>query len=234
MDIPAAVEHRRPYRETPAEKLLRELGAFGAALARTLTLTALFAPLLIAAFLTVDLPLRDFDVLFDVAVLKPSHWLSDGGVLMACALPLILLVARRYGGDEASATVTAAWGVAAILSFAGVSLIAPSIDAADLPSIRFVIAFVASAMVGQYLAISVYDVTRGGGRWWRAPLLSCLIGFAAQSLIYFAVRFWRTPAPWFSWMLLDLIGKTLIAVAFLPIYRLLLKSLRPRGGYGGR
>ena len=234
MEIPAAVEHRRPVRETPAEKLAREIGAFGVSLLRTATLTAVVTPLLLAAFLTVDLPVRRFDLLFDATLLKPSLWLSIGGVLMTAALPLVLLIARRFGGDEASAAVTASWGVAAVLSFAGLSYIAPTIDNGDLPATRFVLAFVASAMVGQYLAIAVYDITRGGGPWWRAPLVACLFGFVAQAVIYFPWVYWNERQPWFSWLVFDIVLKVGVAFLFLPLYRFLLKPLRPRGGYGGR
>lgn len=234
MEIPAAVEHRRPSRETPAEKLAREIGAFFISLLRTATLSAIVTPILLFAFLTVDLPIRGFDVIFDAAVLKPSLWLSIGGMTMTAALPLILLITRRYGGDEASAVVTASWGVAAVLSFAGLSWMAPTIEAGDMPTTRFVLAFVASTMIGQYLAIAVYDVTRGGGPWWRAPLVAALIGFAAQAAIYFPWTYWKAREPWFSWLAFDLVVKAAVAFAFLPIYFLLLKPLRPRGGYGGR
>lgn len=234
MDIPSAVEHRRPVRETPAEKLGREISAFSVALLRTFTLTALLTPLLLAAFLTVDLPVRGFDLLFDTAILKPSLWLSIGGVMMTCALPAVLLIARRFGGDEASAAVTASWGVAAVMSFAGLSYIAPTIENNDLPTTQFVLAFVASSMIGQYLGIAVYDVTRGGGPWWRAPLVACLFGFSAQAAIYFPWAYWGQNQPWISWLAFDLVVKAGLAFLFLPLYRVLLKPLRPRGGYGGR
>lgn len=237
MEIPAAVEHRRPYRETPAEKLGREIGSFFVALLRTAALTGILTPVLLSGFLLVDVPVRGFDVVFDAAALKPSLWLSVGGVVMSLALPLVLLIARRFGGDEASATITASWGVAAVCAFAGLSAMAPVLVQGDLPTVRFVAAFVASTLIGQYLAVGVYDVTRGGGPWWRAPLMSCLFGFLAQALIYFPWVYLSSkvaPLVWVSWMAFDIVLKLAIAVAFLPLYHMLLKPLRPRGGYGGR
>lgn len=229
-----AVERRRSIRETPAQKLARETAAFVRGFLRMLMLAAVLSPVLVLSFLTVDLPVRSFDHLFDVAALKPSNWLMIGGLVMAVGAPLTVLITRRFGGEEASRAVTAAWGVAAVATFAELSYLAPTLEAEDFPSVRFVVAFVSSAMVGQYVAIGVYDVTRGGGQWWRAPLIATLFGFAAHSLIYFCVAFWSVEAPWFNWMVSDFAVKTLIACAFLPVYRFLQKALRPMGGYGGR
>lgn len=234
MEIPSAIEHRRPFRETPAEKLGREISAFGLKLFRTATITAVLTPLLLFAFLTFDIPVRNFNVVFDNPVLKPSLWLSQGTLIITSMLPLVLLIARRFGGDEASASVTASWGVAAVMTFAGLSYIAPTLDAGDMPPVRFVIAFVASTMLGQYLAVGVYDITRGGGPWWRAPLISCLVGFGVQSTIYFPAAYWKSDSPWLSWMMFDFVVKATASVLFLPIYWILLKPTRPRGGYGGR
>ncbi|MGE0410206.1 MAG: VUT family protein [Amphiplicatus sp.] len=234
MEVAVAVEQRRPVRETPAERLGRELASFAAAILRMTALAALLAPVLLFSFLTVDMPVRRFDQQFDMEALKPSYWLSVGGLIIALGAPLTILFARRFGGDEASRAITAAWGLAAVASFAELSYLAPTLDAADFPSVRFVVAFVASAMIGEYVAVGVYDVVRGAGQWWRAPILAALIGFAAHSLVYFPTAYWTSSAPWFSWMVADYAVKAVIAFAFLPIYWVLQKPLRPVGGYGGR
>lgn len=228
-----AVEQRRPVRETPAQKLARETAAFIAGMTRLLLLSALMAPLLLSAFLTLDLPVRGFDRLLDTPGLKPSWWLSIGGLLMACAIPFVIFVTRRFGGDEASRVVTASWGVAAIATFIELSYLAPSLEPSHLPSVRFVLAFVASAMIGQYVAIGVYDITRGGGAWWRPPLLAAMIGYGVQSVVYFPWAYGHLGAPWFAWMVSDYVVKAIIVAAFLGLYWLLQKPLRPRGGYGG-
>ena len=89
-------------------------------------------------------------------------------------------------------------------------------------------------MLGQYVAVSVYDVTRGGGRWWRAPLLAALIGFGVHAAVYFPSAYWSSGAPWFFWMVADYAVKAAIAFAFLPVYFVMQKALRPVGGFGGR
>ncbi|MBI1365965.1 MAG: hypothetical protein GC153_08415 [Alphaproteobacteria bacterium] len=233
MEVSVAVEQRRPIKETPMQRFKRELVAFAGGLVRMSLLAAFLVPVLLLSFLTADLPVRNFDHLFDIAELKPSNWLNIGALIMNAGAPLAILFTRRYGGDEASRAVTAAWGLAAIASFAEISYLAPILSTSDFPSVRFVVAFVSSALVGQYLAIGVYDVIRGGGEWWRAPLFAVLSGFGAQSLLYFPIAYWTSDSPWFNWMISDFAVKAATAVAFLPIYRLLQKPLRPLGGYGG-
>lgn len=234
MEVSVAVEKRRPIRETPAERFARELVAFGAGLLRMAILALVFTPVLLFSFLTVDMPVQRFDRLFDIEAMKPSHWLNIGGMVMALGAPLAILFTRRFGGDEASRAVTAAWGVAAVATFAELSYLAPTLDAADFPAVNFVVAFVASALAGQYVAIGVYDVIRGGGNWWRAPLIAALSGFAVQVMLYFPIAFWGAKAPWLNWLISDFAVKAAIAVAFLVVYRFLQKSLRPVGGFGGR
>jgi hypothetical protein len=235
MEEIVAVEQRRPIRETPAEKLVRQSGTFAAGLIRLGILTAILTPVILLALLTLDIPIENFDRNFDSAAEKPSAWLSVGGLVMTGAGALVILFSRRFGGDEAARAVTASWGVAAVAIFAEISYLAPSLQDSDLPSVRFVVAVVTSAMTGQFFAAAAYDVMRGGGAWWRAPLLAALIGFGVQTALYYGIAFWGRGGPWPHWMIADFGVKAAVAAAiFLPIYRLLRTALKPRGGFGGR
>lgn len=236
LDAPEATPPpvRERFRESAIKRLFRDVLRFASGLLRLLVLAAILTPILLFSFLTVDIPVYAFDSLFDAEGLKPSNWLSVGGLSIVAATPIAILITRKYGGDEASRALTASWGIAAIASFAGVSALAPSIEPSDMPNVRFVVAFVASAMIAQYLAVAIYDVTRGGGAWWRAPLISALIAFGAHSAIYFPWVYWKLSAPWLNWMVSDFAVKSIAAFAFLPVYLLLSGLFRPVGGYGGR
>ncbi|MEZ5916289.1 MAG: hypothetical protein R3C40_01745 [Parvularculaceae bacterium] len=164
MEVAAAVETRRPIRETPAQRLLRETRAFFAALTRVILLSAILIPILLAAFLTVDLPIHSLDQFFSLPSVKPGNWLTMGLFIMSLAPLVAILIARRFGGDEASRVITASWGVAALLTFAEISYLSPLLEDGDMPSVTFVVAFVGGAMVGQYVAAAVYDVIRGAGQ----------------------------------------------------------------------
>ncbi len=233
MEIAAAVETRRPIKETPLQKLAREARDFGAALVRAALLSAFLIPILVFAFLTVDLPFRGFDHFFSLATVKPANWLSVGYFLMAAGPMLAILIARRFGGDEASRVITASWAVAAFAAFAGVSYLSPTLEDGDLPSVAFVVAFVGSSILSQFVAAGVYDITRGREAWWRAPFFAALAAYLAQTFLYFPIAYWASDAPWVNWMVQDVGLKALLIVIFLGVYRVLMKPLRPRGGYGG-
>lgn len=233
MEASAAVE-KHQIQETAVQRLGRMTGEFLASLGRMAALTAIMTPLLLASFLTADLPMRAFDGFFGVEVgLRPSNWLSWGGFIIAFAPLVGILIARKYGGDEASRAVTAAWGVAAIAVFAELSYLAPALNAGDMPPARFAVAFVASAMAAQYVAVSAYDVARGGGRWWRAPLFGAICGYVIYALVYFPGVMWGSGLPWLNWMVSGFAINMLVAASFLPVYAVLRKTLRPKGGFGG-
>lgn len=233
MEFAAAVETRRPIRETPLQRLARETRKFFAALMRSALLAALLTPILLVSFLYIDVPYRGLDHLFSMGPVKPGNWLSAGYLFMAAGAPLVVLIARRFGGDEASRAVTASWAVTAFAAFAGVSYLSPQLEDGDMPSAAYMVAFVSSSMISQFVAAGVYDITRGGGAWWRAPFFALLSAYVAQSLLYFPIAYWTSVAPWMNWMVEDIALKSLIIFLFLGLYRVLMKSLRPRGGYGG-
>jgi len=233
VEAATAVETRRPIKETPLEKLARETRRFFASLARVALLAGIIIPILVLSFLTVDIPYRGLDHFFSMGPVKPGNWLSVGYFLMAAVPPIVILIARRFGGEEASRVVTAAWGLAAFAAFAGVSYLSPQLEDGDMPSTSFVVAFVGSSILSQFTAGAVYDITRGGERWWRAPFFALLSSYVAQTSFYFPIAYWGAVAPWANWMVEDIALKSLLIVAFLGIYRILMKRLKPRGGYGG-
>lgn len=233
MEVINAVEMRRPVRETPLQRLGREFRQFCAALLRVVALAAIFLPILIIAFFTADIPVRLIDHFFDNPAARPGLWLRQGYAVLALAPLVAILIARRYGGDEASRVITASWAVAVAAVFAQVSYIAPLLDEADIPRRPYVIGFVGSAIMGQFIAAGLYDLMRGGGAWWRAPLYAALAAYGASSLLYFPVVYWGRPEPWLNWMIADLGLKAAAAFLFVGVYGLLRRRLKPRRGFGG-
>ncbi len=228
-------ERHRP-RETAMQRLGRYTVEFFATLARVLVLAGILAVVIAVAFLTIDLPFRAFDRFFGGAeAVRPSNWLTVGGLVMGAGPLVGILFARKFGGEEGNRAVTAAWAIAAFAVFAELSYLAPMLEEGDFPSVRFVVGFVAGAMAGQYVAVGVYDVARGGGAWWRAPLFGAIGGYFMQDAFYFPYVYWGAGVPWVNWMVTDFaIRLGLAIVFFLPVYAMLRKTLRPKGGYGGR
>lgn len=231
----STVSERHTPRETAMERLGRQTAEFFGSLGRMLVLAGILSVILLFSFLTIDLPVRIFDRFFAGAeAIRPSNWLTVGGLWIAAAPLAAILFTRKYGGDEANRAVTAAWAFAAFAVFVEISFLAPLLEEGDLPAVRFVVALVAANMAAQYLAVSVYDVARGGGRWWRAPLFAAIGANLIHAVIYFPYVYWGADAPWANWMVTDFAIRMLLAIAFLPLYAMLRKSLRPSGGYGGR
>lgn len=230
------VTERHTPRETAMQRLGRHTAEFFGALTRVLILAGIMAVVFVFAFLTVDLPFRPLDRFFGGAeAVQPSNWLTVGGLIMGAGPLAAMLIARKFGGEEANRAVTAAWALAAFAVFAELSYLAPMLEEGDFPSVRFVVGFVASAMASQYMAASVYDVARGGGAWWRAPLFGAMGGYIILALVYFPYVYWGADVPWINWMVTDVAIRMGFAVVFfLPVYAMLRKTLRPKGGYGGR
>ena len=232
MEVSVAVENRRPH-ETPMQRLLRAVQEFFSGLLRTALLAACLFPIIFMAFLTVDIPVKGYDHWFQSTALKPGNWLSTGGLLLNLAPMIVVLVARRFGGEEASRAVIAAWGLAAIAAFAEFTYLAPQLEGVEFPGLNFLIAFVAAAMSGQLFTAAVYDLTRGGGAWWRAPFYGLLSGYFLHVLLYYPIAYWTSKAPWPNWAVTDFAIKAVMASLFVALYYLLRKKIKPRGGFGG-
>ncbi|MEO1014915.1 MAG: VUT family protein [Pseudomonadota bacterium] len=232
MEVAPAVESHRE-RATPMQRLLAAVSEFLVGFVRLGTLTLILLPILLASFLTVDIPVRVLDHYFTMDAMRPGNWLSRGDLFMALGAMAGVLIARRFGGDEAARAITAAWGLAALATFAGVAYLAPQLSPGDMPAGRYVAAFVLAAMMGQYLAVGLFDVLRGGTDWWRAPLYALLAGYAVHVILFYSIAYWGSPTPWANWMATDFSLKAALAVAFLWPYRQLRRRLKPRGGLGG-
>ena len=232
MDATPAVE-RRQHQESALTRLQAQAISFALGLWRLTLLAMILAPVILLSLLTIDVPFRAIDHFFRSESLRPGNWLTVGVFVMTLGPMLSVLQARRYGGDEASRAVTLAWALSAIAVMAEFTYLAPELEAGDLPSVRFAIGFAAAGMTGQFVAIGLYDVLRGGGPWWRAPLYALLIGYAVHVVLFYAIGYGASQAPWMHWMVTDFGVKAASSVVFLVIYMTLRKALRPSGGLGG-
>lgn len=149
------------------------------------------------------------------------------------------LANRRLGPAAARKIALTGFALAVILSY---YVAAP----------RIAVASGSAFLVAQLLDISIFDRLRRTA-WWKAPLVSTLIGSAADTLIFFGLAFSAmfavlgpgdgfgvAPAPllglfpleaprWISWALGDFVVKLMVGAALLAPYRLLAGAL-DRGG----
>ena len=109
---------------------------------------------------------------------------GDFLTLGAFTYPLAFLVTdvmnRVYGPSPARRVVLAGFvtGVAC-------SLIAAGFQATTL---RIAIASGTAFLVAQLLDVAIFDALRGG-RWWRAPLASTIVGSAVDTALFFTIAF---------------------------------------------
>ena len=221
-------------RLTPAQRLAQDMQQFGSMGVRVaLMAIALTIPLVIG-ILMVDMPARYLDSPFGLLPgLRPADWISSGHVVLAIVPLISLLFARRFGGSEVSYAIIAAWTVLAFFLLFELSILAAVIEEGDFPGVRFIVALVAGHMSGQLVSVGFYDIVRGGGRWWRAPFYSACVGYFVTSIIYFPVAYWHTNLPWGGWLVGNLLVMLVFSALLLPVYGLLRRRLRPRGGFGG-
>ena len=148
------------------------------------------------------------------------------------------LTNRRFGPGAARRVVAAGFAAAVILSI-------------WLATPRIAIASGCAFLAAQLLDVAIFDRLRRQA-WWRAPLISSLVGSVLDTVIFFglafaaafavldtgfglldgslgmAVPFMGGEAPlWVSLALGDLGVKTLIALAMLAPYGALLSILKP-------
>lgn len=218
---------------TGRQKLLILLRKQLAVALRLSALALFFVPFQIFGIVTLDLPLSLFDAFAPNEGLAASKWMSRGeGVLMLLLL-MTLLFTRRWGSELIGRVIALSWGMSVAILMILIVELAPDLSSSDYPSGRFIGVLMVSWFAGQMTANWIYDMTRGGA-WWRAPFFGAAIGFAVQASIYFPGAFAGTAAPWPWWMAVSLLLSTLIAGAFVVVYRPLRFLIRPDIGLGGR
>ncbi len=165
--------------------------------------------------------------------------LSDLLTYAAFTFPVAFLVTdltnRLFGAAAARKVVFAGFAIAVLVSII-------------LASPRIAIASGSAFLISQLLDVSIFDRLRSG-LWWRAPLVSSMVGAVVDTFIFFSFAFAAgfaflgagldfavQPAPllgvmameaprWVSWALGDLVVKLAMALLLLAPYSLLWRRL---------
>ncbi len=179
--------------------------------------------------------LSNFLVQFPVQVQLGSLNLADLLTWGAFTYPIAFLVTdltnRHFGASIAQMVVLAGFVLAVLISF-------------YLSTPRIAIASGSAFLVAQLLDVAVFDRLRAS-QWWRAPLLSSLLGSMVDTVLFFSLAFsvsfpmlglsdsfateaapllgiFALEAPrWMSWALGDFGVKVLVALAMLVPYSVL-------------
>ncbi|MEM6650369.1 MAG: hypothetical protein AAF603_08985 [Pseudomonadota bacterium] len=195
-------------------------------------LALILFPFLALAALTLDLAFTGFDGWGEAAAIAPSLWMSHGEFLLITSVFAIIMMTRRHGAQIVSRGQAMAWLVVMGLTAMMLLYLTPRLAPGDLPRGNFMMALSLSWVLGQQVAIQLYDITRGG-RWWRSPFIACVFGFAVQVGLFFPLAYGGTGVPWVSWMAVDFLLKVGLSLSFLPLYWLMRRRVRPQRGLGG-
>ena len=114
-----------------------------------------------------------------------GQWLTWGAFTYPIAFLVTDLTNRLYGAQAARRVVFTGFAVGVACSLIGTQIIG---EFGPLVTWRIAIGSGAAFLTAQLLDVSLFDRFRGGA-WWRAPLVSTLIGSSVDTALFFSIAF---------------------------------------------
>jgi uncharacterized PurR-regulated membrane protein YhhQ (DUF165 family) len=137
-----------------------------------------------------------------------NDWLTWGAFTYPVAFLVTDLANRWLGPAAARRVVYLGFALAVLCSI-------------WLATPRIAVASGTAFLVAQLLDVLVFDRLRQG-RWWRAPLVSSVLGSVIDTALFFSLAFAFTGLPWIGWAVGDLAVKLAVALAMLVPFRLMM------------
>lgn len=114
-----------------------------------------------------------------------GDWLTWGAFTYPLAFLVTDVMNRVYGVAAARRVVLVGFAVGLICSLIGTQIMG---EFGPLVTIRIAIGSGIAFLVAQLIDVSVFAALKGG-TWWRAPLISTLIGSTIDTAIFFSIAF---------------------------------------------
>jgi uncharacterized integral membrane protein (TIGR00697 family) len=129
-----------------------------------------------------------------------GSWLTWGAFTYPLAFLVTDLVNHAYGPKAARKVVLIGFIVGLLCSLVGSQIVG---ETGPLVTLRIALASGVAFLVAQLLDVSIFDRLREG-RWWRAPLVSTLVGASIDTALFFSLAFssalvWLEPANDVAW-----------------------------------
>ena len=138
-----------------------------------------------------------------------GNWLTWGAFTYPVAFLVTDVTNRVYGAGPARRVVLAGFVVGVICSLIGTQIMG---EFGPLVTLRIAIASGLAFLLAQLSDVAIFAALRGG-KWWRAPLASTLVGSSLDTAIFFTIAFsgaltFLEPANDVSWAgeMLPLLG----------------------------
>lgn len=114
-----------------------------------------------------------------------GQWLTWGAFTYPLAFLVTDIMNRTYGAAAARRVVLVGFVVGLICSLIGTQIMG---EFGPLVTIRIAVGSGLAFLIAQMLDVSIFAALKGG-RWWRAPLISTLIGSTLDTAIFFSIAF---------------------------------------------
>lgn len=129
-----------------------------------------------------------------------GQWLTWGAFTYPFAFLVTDLMNRIYGAQAARKVVLAGFIVGIICSLIGTQIVG---EFGPLVTLRIALGSGIAFLLAQLLDVSIFSALREG-RWWRAPLVSTLVGSSVDTALFFTVAFsaslvWLEPSNDVGW-----------------------------------
>lgn len=117
-----------------------------------------------------------------------GNWLTWGAFTYPIAFLVTDLMNRHYGAHAARKVILAGFIVGVIASLIGTQVM---LEFGPAVTLRIALGSGLAFLVAQLVDVFVFDRLRSG-TWWRAPLVSSLIGSSLDTALFFTVAFSAT------------------------------------------
>jgi len=129
-----------------------------------------------------------------------GNWLTWGAFTYPLAFLVTDIMNRVYGTAAARRVVLVGFAVGVVCSLIGTQIMG---EFGPLITVRIAIASGLGFLVAQLLDVGIFTALREGA-WWKAPLVSTLIGSTVDTAIFFSIAFsgafsFMHPATDVSW-----------------------------------
>lgn len=114
-----------------------------------------------------------------------GQWLTWGAFTYPIAFLVTDLTNRLYGARAARKVVMAGFATGIVCSLIGTQIMG---EFGPLVTLRVAIGSGLAFLLAQMVDVEIFDRLRAG-RWWRAPLVSTLVGSALDTAIFFTIAF---------------------------------------------
>lgn len=114
-----------------------------------------------------------------------GNWLTWGAFTYPLAFLVTDLMNRLYGAGPARQVVFAGFIVGVFCSLVGTQVMG---EFGPLVTLRIALGSGLAFLTAQLLDVAVFDRMRSGA-WWRAPLVSTLVGSSVDTALFFTIAF---------------------------------------------